>query len=324
MLLPRFLAPLRAPAHFAVATALAIALPAGAQPGSGPLFPEPFRVAHHLVQEDGDGSRFVGEPVVDTYGGSWIVSERPDGSRLIVDLARRELSEVRPDKGVYWTVSFDRFAELQSQLRAAQGLAAKVERSSKAAPAIPPAIPPAPPELVVTDITGGAGKSAAGTSAASPADRPGIQRLRVTRKATGQGMGKAAAEPLLDVWVDPSLRLTPAALGAVSSLETALAGPDGADLSKADTSKVTPLAAARVHAGGAFPVRTVRPLAVPGGQMEDVATRLDRLDRFPSDLVEIPEGLRRVPHPLEAVVRFLEDDAERNAAMAGRRSGPKP
>lgn len=321
MLRPRSLALLRAPAHVAIATALAIAIPAGAQPGPGPLFPEPFRVAHHLVQEDGDGSRFVGEPVVDTYGGSWIVSERPDGSRLIVDLARRELSEVRPDRGVYWTVSFDRFAELQSQLRAAQGLAAKAEKNPKAAP-----IPnPAPPELVVTEVTGvtgDGGKSAAGTSAASLADRPGVQRLRVTRKATGQGSGKAAVEPLLDVWVDPSLRLTPAALGAVSSLETTLTGPDATDISK--VSPVRSLAAARVHAGGAFPVRTVRPLAAPGGQVEDVATRLDRLDRFPSELVEIPEGLRRVPHPLEAVVRFLEEDAERNAAMAGRRTGSKP
>src|SRR3954468_13001252 len=91
--------------RFRLAALLALAIPAAAGAQLGPLFPEPFRVEHHLVQDDGDGSRFVGEPVTDTYGGSWIVSQRPDGSRLIVDLVRRELTEVRTAKGVYWTVS---------------------------------------------------------------------------------------------------------------------------------------------------------------------------------------------------------------------------
>jgi hypothetical protein len=295
MLRPRSMATL--------AVVLAISAPAGAQPGPGPLFPEPFRVAHRLIQEDGDGSRFVGEPVVDTYGGSWIVSERPDGSRLIVDLARRELSEVRTDKGVYWTVSFDRFAELQSQLRAAQGLAARKQEKETTEKAARPTVERM--ELEVTEVAAVQRKSAA-----SLADRPGIQQLRVTPKDSRKA---AAAAPLLDVWVDPSLRLTPVAQGAVASLETALAGPD-------DPSGVSPgrlLAAVRSQARGAFPVRTVRPLATPGARVEDEATRLERLERFPSELAQIPEGLRRVPHPLEAVVRFLEEDAERNAAMAG-------
>ena len=279
--------------------AFALAAAAVAQPGPGPLFPEPFRVAHHLIQEDGDGSRFVGEPVVDTYGGSWIVSERPDGSRLIVDLARRELSEVRADKGTYWTVSFDRFAELQSRLRAAQGLAPEKTAEKAAAP-------PAP-ELVVTEVAAETAGKSGGTSLA---DRPGVRRLRVTQKGSDKS---GAAAPLLDAWVDPSVRLTPAALGAVSSLETVLAGPD---------SGVSPgraLAAVRTRAGGALPVRTVRFLAAPGAQVEDETTRVERLERFPSALAEIPEGLKRVPHPLESVVRFLEEDAERNAAMAGRK-----
>lgn len=311
MLRPRSLALLR-PASFAVAAVLAIGSPAAAQTGPGPLFPEPFRVAHHLVQEDGDGTRFVGEPVVDTYGGSWIVSERPDGSRLVVDLARRELFEVRSDKGTYWTVSFDRFAELQARLRAAQGLAGEPERT----PERRTAAPPEPPELTVTAVSGEPQRNAS----SSLADRPGIQRLRVTRKDTGPRKDAAAA-PLLDVWVDPSLRLTPAALGAVSSLETVLAGPAAAGAVPPGRT----LAAARAHAGGAFPVRTVRPLAgTPGAQVEDVATKVERLDRFPSELAEVPEGLRRVPHPLEEVVRFLEEDAERNAALAGRRTVEKP
>ena len=32
--------------------------------------------------------------MTDYYGGTWIVSVRPDGSRLVIDLARRELTEV--------------------------------------------------------------------------------------------------------------------------------------------------------------------------------------------------------------------------------------
>jgi len=283
-----------------------------AQPGSGPLFPEPFRVTHHLVQDDGDGSRFVGEPVVDTYGGSWIVSERPDGSRLIVDLVRRELTEVRAEKGTYWTVSFDRFAELQNRLRAAQGLAPETKKGTGKAAAQPAA------ELVVTEVAANVGiTGTARQSAATLADRPGVQRLRVTRKDPLKDTAS-----LLDIWVDPSLRLTPAALGAVASLETTLASPGAADASGVSAGRS--LAAARAHANGAFPVRTVRPLAAPGALVEDETTRLERLERFPSELAEIPEGLRRVPHPLEAVVRFLEEDAERNAAMAGRKAGQKP
>ncbi|HSF39575.1 MAG TPA: hypothetical protein VLT87_07260 [Thermoanaerobaculia bacterium] len=289
--------------------AFALAAAATAQPGPGPLFPEPFRVTHHLVQDDGDGSRFVGEPVVDTYGGSWIVSERPDGSRLVVDLARRELTEVRTEKGTYWTVSFDRFAELQQRLRAAQGLAPEPDGTAEKAAARPA------PELVVTEVTA----EAAQKSGTSLADRPGVRRLRVTRKDTEKS---GAAAPLLDVWVDPSVRLTPAALGAVSSLETVLTGPDAADPAAVPPGRA--LAAVRVKAAGALPVRTVRPLPVPGAQVEDETTRLERLERFPSELAQIPEGLRRVPHPLESVVRFLEEDAERNAAMAGRKTGQKP
>lgn len=267
-----------------------------AQPGTGPLFPEPFRVTHHLVQDDGDGgdgSRFVGEPVVDTYGGSWMVSQRPDGSRLVIDLVRRELTEVRRDKGVYWTVSFDRFGELQRRLRAAHGLTATPAK--KAAAAGPP------PELVVTEI-----------ETKAKTDRPGVRHLRVA--LSGGAKAARGAEPGLDVWVDPSIRLTPAALAAVSALESDLLAAPAEELSAAKAPGRF-LAAARAKAEGALPVRTLRP-AGAAGQVEDVATQVERLERFPSDLVEIPEGLQRVPHPLEAVVRLLEEDAARNAVMA--------
>jgi hypothetical protein len=301
------------------ALALAAAA-AAAQPGSGPLFPEPFRVEHHLVQEDGDGSRFVGEPVVDTYGGSWIVSQRPDGSRLIVDLVRREVSEVRAEKGVYWTVSFDRFAELQKRMGAAQGLAqGKAKEKAAAGDPVQSKGKVARPaaDLVVTEVAGevAAKVNRTASAAGDPSTRPGVRRLRVARQ------GDSGADAALEVWVDPSVRLTPAALAAVSSLEAgALAAP--AEDPSAAEAPGRYLAAARAHAAGALPVRTVRPTGVPGGsggmgQVEDVATKVERLERFPSELAEIPEGLRRVPHPLEAVVRFLEEDAERNLVMSG-------
>lgn len=266
---------------------MGLALAVGSDAQTGPLFPEPFQVEHHLVQDDGDGNLFTGEPVVDTYGGSWIVSQRPDGSRLIVDLDRREITEVRPADGTYSVVSFDRFAELQTRLRAAQGLGTP-EATEK------PKNATAAASIVVTEAQGEM-RSAAGLSG-----KPGVRRLRVSQ-------GSSAS---LEVWVDPSVRLTPAALAAVDALESAASG-------RREDAPGRLVAAARSHAGGAVPVRTVRPLATVG-QVEDVTTRLERLERFPAELVQIPEGLRRAPHPLEAAVRFLEEDRERNAAMAAQ------
>lgn len=271
--------------RFLTSVLVGLALAVGASAQTGPLFPESFQVEHHLVQDDGDGNRFTGEPVVDTYGGSWIVSQRPDGGRMIVDLERREMTEVRPSDGTYWTVTFDRFAELQARLRAAQGLD-KPEEPKKAAAAAS--------SVVVTEVQGEV-RSAAGLSA-----KAGVRRLQVAR-------GGARA---LEVWVDPSVRLTPAAMAAMDSLESAASG-------RREDAPGRLLSAARSHAAGAVPVRTVRPLAA-SGQVEDVTTRLERLDKFPGELIQIPEGLRRVPHPLEAAVRFLEEDAERNAAMAAQ------
>jgi hypothetical protein len=322
----------RMPLTVGLALLLAPALAGGvaAQPGS--LFPEPFRVEHHLVQQDGDGERFAGEPVVDTYGGSWIVSERPDGSRLIVDLARRELTEVRADAGTYWTLSFDRFAALQGRVRTAQtslAAAGAGDEGSASPPAArrgaaasapaaggPPTREPAP--LVVTDMPPAAASADRGDAAAAAVlARPGVRRLRVA--PAGAAPGEA-----LEVWVDPAIRLTAPALAAIEAFESTVL-----DLRVEDPSAATApgrlFAAARAHAAGALPVRTRRPLAAgeagapPLGSIEDIASRVERLERFPADLVEVPEGLRRVPHPLEAVARFLEEEAERNAAMSGRR-----
>lgn len=294
------------------------ALPAAPVAGqAGVLFTEPFRVEHHLVQEDGDGTRFVGETVVDIYGGSWIVSQRPDGSRLIVDLVRRELTEVRTDRGLYWTVSFDRFAEMQAKRRATPPPVEPRHRAAAAAAA-------APAELVVQEIAAGAGSAVRATADAAlvgVAGSAGVRHLRVTARGAPESSG-------LDVWVDPSLRLGPAALAAVGALEDRVLQEGARAYSAVAPGRF--LAAARAHAAGAFPVRTVRPLALGAGaaavgSVEDVVTRLERLDGFPGELAEIPEGLRRVPHPLEAMLRFLEQDAERDAALAGRKrpAGPQ-
>lgn len=338
-----------------VATATAL-LPALLSPAlraqTGPLFPQPFRVEHHLVQDDGDGSRFVGESVVDTYGGSWIVSQRPDGNRLIVDLARRELTEVQSGKGTYWTLSFDRLAELQARLRQAQGLsrgagdsgddaASARDNSRTAADSGSSARDGAEGGLLITDAPVADRSLAAAPSSSSssgsigggsPRERPGVKHLRV---ASRQAPDAVAA----DVWVDPALRLTPAAQAAMGALETALAvpaasspsttGTDKAGVSDAQAPPVSPthlLAAVRAHAGGALPVRTVRTLlrAEDGSataSVEDVATRVEPLDRFPTELAEVPEGARRVPHPLEATVRFLEEEAARNSALSGADGG---
>ncbi len=305
---------------------LSAARVAAAQPGA--LFPEPFRVEHRLEQEDGDGERFVGEPVVDTYGGSWIVSERPDGSRLIVDLARRELTEVREAAGTFWTLSFDRFAELQEKVRAGQvsggknsgekeavgedGGAEPAGARRRAATASPggEAGGPAPPVVTELPLSAAGAARSGDAAAAAVLAKPGVRRLRVVPGGPEAGRGA------LEVWVDPSLRLTAPALAALEAFE-------GAVLGQSEEAPGRLLAAARTHAAGALPVRTRRPLAAGGegapvGVVEDVVSRLERLERFPSELVEVPEGLRRVPHPLEAVARFLEEEAERNAAMAGR------
>jgi len=326
------------PLGLALLAAAVLAGPGSAQTPPGPLFPEPFRVAHRLIQDDGDGARFEGDPVIDTYGGSWIVSQRPDGSRVIVDLLRRELTEVRPDKGTYWTVSFDRFAELQARMRELRTSnatpPAESSKAGSAKAARPQDAAPAPLELEVTEepasVTARGAKRAGGDeapAAESPAGRPGVRHLRVARK------GAPATEAALEVWVDPSIRLTAAAVAAVTSLESeVLAAPAGPEKSASAGASAAPgryLAAARTQGAGALPVRTVRPAASPEGmgpqgRIEDLATKVERLERFPNDLVEIPEGMRRTPHPLEAVVRFLEEEAERNAAMAGRGAGQKP
>ena len=139
--------------------------------------------------------------------------------------------------------------------------------------------------------------------------RPGVRRLRVSVK------GAPAEQALLDVWADPEVRLSGSATAALEAFERDVAGgsSDGRPslLSRS-------LAEARSQAGGALVVRTLRPLKVDArgaaaGSIEDVATRVELLPELPGDLLEVPEGYQRSAHPLELMVSFAEQEAERNA-----------
>ena len=339
------------PIRALLAACLGLAAAGVALAQGGSLFPEPFVIEHHLVQNDGDGSRFESAPVTDYYGGSWIVSVRPDGSRLIVDLARREVTEVRAEQGTFWTVSFDHLGQLAADLArverraaadAAAAAAAGGASSSRAASA---SSGDEPPELVIEELpaTGGAaaaGHRAAGGSsvAGAVAQRPGVQHLRVVER-------QRAADPDagVEVWLDRTVQMRPAAVDALAAFEsqvlgaaarsaTAGAGTRGsaANATAADRAAAAQsaapdpvsrhLAAARRYAAGAVPVRTVRSFTAAGagsvhGRIEDVATRFERLDDFPRDLLAIPEGLRRVSHPAEAVIDFLEAENARDRAL---------
>jgi hypothetical protein len=336
---------------------------AGAQEEPGAraeiLFPEPFLVEHFVIQEDPDGARTRTEPVTDYYGGHWIVSVRSDGSRLVVDLQRQELTEVRPSEGVYWSVGFGRFAELLARLqpaplpaasRAATTAGSPVRASAaSAAGGGAGALGGAAPSLVVTelspttddpDVRGGSpARSAAAAAASRRADEglrddvastlPGVRRLlvaRVARDESAESASRAGSPPSrgtgVEVWVHPDIALSRAAVEAFERFEIALGG--GSAGAGADTA--APLVrdylhAARRFAAGALAVRTRRPfdLSTGRGRVEDVATRVEPISAFPTELAAVPDGLRRAPHPLELAAAAAAREAELD-----RRSGGLP
>jgi hypothetical protein len=53
------------------------------------------------------------------------------------------------------------------------------------------------------------------------------------------------------------------------------------------------------------------------GSIEDVAYRVETIDAVPLDIVTVPEGFRRTPHPLELMVAHAKREAELNALMGG-------
>jgi hypothetical protein len=295
---------------------IAAAIPAAAQT-EAQLFPQPFLVEHHVEQTDPDGGRFATEGVVDHYAGSKIISVRPDGSRLIVDLAQRQITDIDPAAGTYTVLSFDQMIELQRRLRAA-------DRAQVG-------LPPETPESEVSDQregdTEGGGEprfsfaelplrqdidptSLRGKAAtADLLDRPGVRHLRVTIEQAN----KAGEEtPAVDVWVDSGVRLSTAAVEALGRFELEVLSPHPGK-SMPFSSYV---AAARKQTG-AFPVRTSRPMTAKGGKagagkVEDIATRLEPLAVLPEELSTVPDGFQRTVHPLEQMVAFAEEEAELN------------
>jgi hypothetical protein len=159
-----------------------------------------------------------------------------------------------------------------------------------------------------------------------------VKRLRVVERDQADDPGAG-----VEVWLDRTVQMRPAALDALAAFESQVLGGAGraadaeagagAEGSAAGSARAAGnnvsrhLAAARRYAAGAVPVRTVRALegrdaGAVRGRLEDVATRLEALDDFPRDLLAIPEGLRRVPHPAEAVIDFLEGENARDRAMS--------
>ena len=285
----------------------------------GELFAEPFVVEHYMVQIDEFGERYEAPTVVDTYGGSWIVSERVDHSRLVVDLARAEITEIRPLDGTYWKVGFDRMKELMEKVAELEGTR---------------------PEIDPADLSGGKALNAgdgkatrrrnagdwrveegragisdsAGmpTKAASLMSSEGVRHLRL--HPTGPDALKAKGGPgggaghTAELWVSPKVKVERGARAALARFERDALGSEGA------------MEAAREFVDGAFPIRTIRQETKSDGrtgQIEDVVVRLEKIESLDRNLVRIPEGLRRVPHPLEGLVAFLERENQRQKMMSG-------
>jgi len=297
--------PQRSAFRVAFSILLLVALAVGAakaQQTTGGLFPEPFVIEHAVTITEPDGGSFTSEPVVDHYGGSMIVSERSDGSRLIVDFARRELTEIRPSSGTYTVITFDRFAQLSREYQSLEG-PPLVKDGNESVPEITFKVSESGPAGTVK-------MASAGTllTSARLLDRPGLRRVEVTVETDGE----PSDEPSLEAWVDSTHRFSPRAMDAVEDFELGVLGASSTEMGK---TPLKALATARRHAGGAVPIITTRPTLQGGGLIEDVASRIDPLDAFPVDLVSIPEGFRRTAHPLELMVAHAEREADLRRRM---------
>jgi len=293
------------------------------EPVKAELFPQSFVVEHQLIERERDGTVYHGEPVRDTYGGSWIVSERPDGSRLLVDLARREMTEIRPAEGIYWTIGFERFAELRSRIARLEGGSTAPQVVTKSgAPAKVEGVPTASLELEVVELQSVAARRAISSKAAqegmpSLLSAPEIRRYEIKARNAEAGENTGA-----EVWVDPRLRIGAAAQAALLSFEEdALGATESLGLPPALV-----MAAVRQKSDGALPVLTVMPVlrrsgaegeSEKVGESEDRVLATSRLEAFPLELARVPEGLVRTSHPLESVLVALEAQAKVDAALAG-------
>ncbi|MFI5168175.1 MAG: hypothetical protein ACHQQS_16330 [Thermoanaerobaculales bacterium] len=316
--LPQAQLPGRLVALAGIGALLVVSSPGWSQATAAPLFPRPFVVEHAVAGRSADGTDLGTPSVIDYYGGSWIVSVRPDKSRLVVDFDRREITEIKPKDSTYSIVSFDRFAELRRRLRQAQQpsagtMSGTVSSSTLAAPA-------KAPEFVVDEVTAkedmAASTMAAGSEAEALAARAGVRHLRVSvhaEAASKHSNGRGVAGPSLEVWLDPTVTLAAPAMAALARFDVEVLNA-GASANRASFSGM--LAAAREKTGGAFPIRTLHPATLTGGAttaggVEDVASRLAYVEKFPLDLLKVPSGYRRVAQPLEAMVAYLEAEAQR-------------
>ncbi len=281
----------------------------------GPLFPEAFLVEHQIVQTLPDGDVFANEPVTDYYGGSFIVSLRTDGSRLIVDLSDRKMTEIRPERGTYSVISFDRFGELSRRLQMADG--PTPGKSSEESGADPNAgadeVKFSFTAREVQPLQGQREKSARFGLDDSLIARSGVRRLEIS--ATPLDSTKSVAA--MDFWFDPEIKLTARAQEAFVSFEQAVSGRrNPGSLSFSDLT-----AQARKSSNGALPFRTSRAMVMgvdadEAGSVDDIALRVEILLAFPTELLEIPEGLKRAPHPLELMVNYAEEEAELRSKMS--------
>lgn len=253
-------------------------------------FPAPFTVEQHVVDGSLGDAPITGEMVRETYGGSFLVAERADGGRTIVDFSRREMTEVRPKEGTYWSLSFGRFAELRRRLEEAESIETAPKQKAMGSGSRP--------TVRVEEVVGGSGSASRGALGAT--ERSG-KHLRAS----------VEAGPSLDVWVDAAApRLTPEGVAALADLERNVLGASGGSVGPADL-----LEAVRQREGGALAVRTRRKPGRDDAPLEDgpfietVVTRAEPIATLPPSLVTVPEGLRRVPSPLEVVVSWAEDEA---------------
>jgi hypothetical protein len=285
-----------------------IAVAAVPLPAQSPeaLFPTPFLVEHHVVQSEPDGTSSATEAVTDYYGGSWLVSVRPNGSRLVVDFSRREMTEIRPEMSTYASLSFERLAELRRRIHDAHGSAGATDvHGEQSGRGMRGLAAPALAQIVVEEVSEAA-EPAITLRAAATAAAPAVVKLRVTAGPDVPG---------LEVWCDRRVRLSERSRAALAELEKAALGGGAAE----GTGAGAMLAAARGHADGAFPVRTLHHASagMSAATIEDVATRLEPIAALPTELLRVPDGYRRVAHPLEVMVAYEEQEA---ALARGERS----
>ena len=287
------------------------------------LFPAPFRLEHRMVVSSGTEGDLQAPSVTDYYGGHWLVSVRPDRGRTVIDLARHEITDINIAKGTFSTVSFDRFAELRRRSTRAEGGGGRPSMQAASASTLD-AGPRVRVDELATPARSIAGAAAGVGRAASPPAELGTRRFRVEVAAEqSQAPAGSAPSPLArvsaEISTDGRVTLSAQARAAIDSLEHDVLG---AGMSEEMRAFGEGMASVRSKADGAIPVRSVRLMRDDAGatiaRVEDLATALEPIERFPAELVGVPDGLRQVPHPLEAIVAVLESESALHRAMGER------